>query len=82
MSNTKEIRDIIYGEEYEKNGEKKTSWRRCGTMFIGENGNISIKLTSFPLSGSMIAFKPKPKEEQKQATQEPQEIEYATDTPF
>jgi len=63
----KQIREVLYGEEYESKGEKKTAWRRCGTMFINENENIGIKLTSIPLTGSLMAFPPKQKEEPKPA---------------
>jgi len=64
MSEIKEIRDVLYGEEYEKGGEKKTKWTKCGTMFIKDT-NIGIKLTAIPLgTQNLVAFPPKPKEEQ------------------
>lgn len=57
-------RKLVYAESYEKNGEKKTFWKECGIMFFNEeNGNISIKLSSFPLSGSIMAFPERKKEE-------------------
>jgi len=81
MSGIKEIREILYGEEYEKDGEKKTKWNRCGVMFIKEDGNIGIKLTAIPLgTQNLMAFPPKPKEEKKE---EPvKEMEKDVDLPF
>jgi len=57
------FRKLVYAEEYEKGGEKKTAWKECGVLFFNENGNISIKLTSLPLSGQIMAFGPRPKSE-------------------
>jgi hypothetical protein len=85
MSNIKQIREILYGEEYEKDGEKKTKWNRCGTMFINENGNIGIKLTAMPLgTQNLMAFPPKPKDQpvQKEAPVEQKEEPQVSDLPF
>ena len=60
------FRKLVYPEKYGKEGEEKTAWKECGVLFFNENGNISIKLSSFPIGGQMMAFKPKeeaPKEE-------------------
>jgi len=58
-----EVRKLVYSESYEKNGEKKTIWKECGVLFVNEKGNISIKLSAFPLTGNIMAFPNKPKEE-------------------
>jgi len=63
-----EVRKLMYPEEYEKNGEKKTSWKQCGILFIKDDGNISMQLSSMPLSGKIMAFKEK--EEAPKKTQE------------
>lgn len=67
-----EVRKLVYSESYEKNGEKKTVWKECGVLFINEKGNISIKLSAFPLTGNIMAFPNKPKEvaPQKEVTKE------------
>ncbi len=70
-------RNLVYCEEYESKGEKKRIWHDCGTMFINEeNGNISIKLTSFPLNGSIMAFPEKKKEEVKEAPKQDSEMPF------
>ena len=33
------IRELSYAENYERNGEKKTIWIRCGSLFINEENN-------------------------------------------
>lgn len=70
-----EYRKLVYAETYEKNGEKKNLWHPCGTMFFGENGNISIRLTSFPLSGNIMAFPNKPKEATQDISKTAKELE-------
>lgn len=35
-------------EEYEKNGEKKTSWNRIGVFIEGKNGKQYVKLYHIP----------------------------------
>lgn len=49
-----------------KDGQEKTYWSPHGTLWIDEEGNISIKLDSIPQSanwdGWLKAFKPKPKD--------------------
>ncbi len=77
------VRKLTYSEEYtNKNGEKKTIWHDCGTLFLNEDTkNISIKLTAFPISGQMMAFVPKPKEEQTKI-EPPKEEAPLDDLPF
>lgn len=60
--------DIKFAARKYKNasGEEKTFWSTHGTLWVDEDGNISMKLDSIPQStnwdGWMRAFKQKPKE--------------------
>lgn len=64
--------DLMTGRKYKtRDGQEKTQWNRCGTMFRSKNGNgFSIVLESLPLTldekgGIRIqAFEPKPKDGQ------------------
>jgi hypothetical protein len=63
MSDLKEVRDIQYVTEYEKNGETKSIWTKCGALFIFDT-YIGIKLDAMPMSGQkMMAFPRKEKED-------------------
>lgn len=58
----KAIRRLVASNgEYQKDGETKKRWQRVGTMFKGDDGEISIKLDSIPVgpdwSGWVKAFK-------------------------
>lgn len=62
--------DLMTGRKYKtRDGQEKTQWNRCGTMFRSKNGNgFSIVLESLPLTldekgGIRIqAFEPKPRD--------------------
>jgi hypothetical protein len=54
--------------EYQNsNGEKKTYWSQHGSMWIDDNGSITIKIDSVPVAekwnGYMKAFPTKPREQ-------------------
>lgn len=56
--------DVVAAIPYERNGEKKTQFVRCGAAFDGAKG-ISIKLDSIPCAGWdgwLRLYEPKPKE--------------------
>lgn len=47
------MRYLCVGEPYEKNGEKKVSWKRIGETFEGKNGKQYVKLYHMP--GTLIS---------------------------
>lgn len=53
-------------------GTQKTYWSQHGSMWIDDNGSITIKIDSIPVGekwiGYMKAFPTKPREQQQQKT--------------
>ncbi len=53
--------------EYEKNGETKTQWKRCGALFQRDDGSYSVKQDAVPVSenwnGWFNVFSDEPKQE-------------------
>lgn len=39
---------LCVGESYEKDGEKKVSWKRIGELFEGKNGKQYAKIYHMP----------------------------------
>lgn len=66
--------DIKYAaREYKtSDGTQKTYWSQHGSMWIDDNGSITIKIDSIPVgekwTGYMKAFPTKPREQQPQKT--------------
>lgn len=61
MSNRK---DLMYPQEYtDKDGNKKTSWLRCGTL-LEHDGKTKVKLEALPINfnGWLQAFEPRTKD--------------------
>lgn len=54
--------DIMTRREYEKDGEKKSVWLKCGTLKTLDNGKKFIELNMFP-DTSFYVFEQKKKEE-------------------
>ncbi|MBO7234081.1 MAG: hypothetical protein J6V13_03730 [Paludibacteraceae bacterium] len=44
------IYDKCIPVEYEKNGEKKTSWKKIGVVFIGDDGKMWGRDECIPLN--------------------------------
>jgi hypothetical protein len=68
--------DIKYAaREYKtSDGTQKTYWSQHGSMWIDENGSVTIKLDSIPVgekwTGYMKAFPSKPREQKQKSTYE------------
>lgn len=79
-----ELKDICVGRKYtDKTGAEKTKWNTIGTMFIHDDGKMSIKLDLIPTNwdGSCVVFDRKPKEQAQQPA--PQVQQQQTDgVPF
>lgn len=59
--------------EYQtSDGNRKTYWSQHGSMWIDDNGSITIKIDSIPVSekwqGFLKAFPHRPREQQSQKT--------------
>ena len=67
-----QIKNIVIGQKYTKNGEEKTAWKNIGTMFIKDDGKMSIKLDMIPIDwdGNAMIFDREPKKEQYQPQQQ------------
>ena len=66
------IKDIMFAEKYQKDGQEKTAWKKVGTLFIKEDGKMSIKMDMIPLNsdGWLQCFDPKQKEQKPISEQE------------
>lgn len=42
--------DVCTGRDYERNGEKKTSWKQVGTALVNDNGSITLYIEAIPLA--------------------------------
>jgi hypothetical protein len=54
-------KNICTKREYEKNGEKKTTWMNVGTLSTSKEGKQYINLNMFP-DTTFFVFEPKEKE--------------------
>ena len=46
--------------EYQKNGETKTKWVKCGSGFENDQGAITIWLEALPVNGKLVLKVPQP----------------------
>ena len=44
----KMIKDVVYGQKYQKDGEEKVAWKKAGTLFIKDGKIKGIKLDMIP----------------------------------
>lgn len=65
--------DICSRKEYEKNGEKKTVWLKCGTLRETNEGKRFVELNMFPMT-SFYVFEPKAKNGSAPVKQSPEDI--------
>lgn len=42
-----EIKNIVAGQKYTKDGEEKIQWINVGSLFIKEDGKMSVKLNAY-----------------------------------
>lgn len=68
---SKYTHDIMFATEYtDRNGEKKSSWTRCGKAFTSDKGGLSLKLEFIPVGIDpnrglwFQLFEPKPRDGQ------------------
>ena len=59
--------NVVYGEKYGDVNDPKTSWKRCGSLFVNdEDGRMSIKLDMIPVGshfqGWLSVFEPRDNE--------------------
>ena len=47
----KPIFDLCYGRKYQKNGETKTAWQKCGAVFESEKG-MSAMIEMMPVGAA------------------------------
>jgi len=45
-----QVKNIVVGTKYTKNGEERTKWSTIGACFIKDDGKMSIKLETVPLN--------------------------------
>ena len=67
--------DIVITEKYTSNGEEKKKYMNVGTLFVYDDGGMSIKINDqISVSGSMSIYEKKPREQQQpqQGQQRPQ----------
>lgn len=60
------IKDVVYGQKYQKDGEEKVAWKKAGTLFIKDGKITGIKLDMIPTGewdGFLNVFDPKPRSE-------------------
>ena len=59
------VKNIVHVKKYEQNGEEKKSYQKVGTLFIYDDGGMSMKLDYMPTesNGSFSIYEPKNKEE-------------------
>ena len=78
-----ELRNIVTGRQYEKDGQKKTQWFTIGTAFIHENGDkISLELSALPVNGKAMLFKREAKGDQQQAAERHHEAPRQNPPPY
>lgn len=56
------VYNICTKKVYEKDGEKKTIWLKCGSLTVNDKRNMFIQLNQQP-DTSFYVFEPKPREE-------------------
>lgn len=56
--------DVLTASEYERNGEKKTTWTRIGVAFPTRNGDgWDVRLEALPVSGKLFLRAPRQRDE-------------------
>ena len=60
---------IVTGQYIDKQGMQKKSYLTIGTLFIYQDGGMSLKLDAMPTNGQNIVFYPRKPKEQNQANQ-------------
>ena len=77
MAVTKTMNATIITGEYQNNqGETKKSYATIGTLFIYDDGGMSLKLDALPIGNGNINFyekKPKDQQQQQGGYQQPQQ---------
>ena len=53
-----QVKNIVVGQKYTKNGEAKTKWTTIGVMFIKDDGKMSGRIDMQPLNwdGNFVLF--------------------------
>jgi len=76
------IKNIVHTTTYEKNGEQKKKYTTVGTLFVYDDGGMSIKLGSIPVNfdGKLAVYDRDNKQQQPQP-QQTQQSHYASPTP-
>jgi hypothetical protein len=60
---------IVTGQYTDNQGQNKKSYLTIGTLFIYQDGGMSLKLDAMPTNGQNINFYPRKAKEQNQAQQ-------------
>ena len=60
---------IVTGQYIDKQGMQKKSYLTIGTLFIYQDGGMSLKLDAMPINGQNINFYPRKPKEQNQQNQ-------------
>lgn len=68
---------LCVGERYEKDGAKKTSWKRIGEIFEGKNGKTYVKIYHMP--GTLISVFEDEKPNQSKSNSQPGQDEFGAD---
>ena len=73
------IKNIVHTTTYEKNGEQKKKYTTVGTLFVYDDGGMSIKLGSIPVNfdGKLSVYD----RDNKQQPQQSQQSHYASPAP-
>jgi len=83
--------DVVHGENYEKNGEEKTRWTKCGVVLETRSGRLALKLEMIPVgfSGWFQLFDPNQDKDKKQSEQQGGQrqqgappVDFDADVPF
>ena len=73
-----QFKDIVISTEYQSNGETKKKYTNIGTVFVYEDGGMSIKLDVVPVgwNGNASVYERKPRQQpqaQQQSYSQPQQ---------
>ena len=72
--------------EYQKDGQTKGQYAKCGALFQGDDGRYSIKLDTIPLNfnGWLNVYQDEPSQQAPQQSSVPhsQANDFDSDTPF
>jgi len=61
---------IVTGQYQDNQGQNKKSYLTIGTLFIYQDGGMSLKLDAMPTNGQNINFYPRKAKEQNQPPQQ------------